>query len=221
MAPLKNRGKSIFACALLALSLAGCQLAALAAGNGSQDALYKINKKQHVAVLVDVAETVTPPPTFPTTLADKIGAHLVKYRATEFLVPQGSIVDLQQRDPAQFKAMSIAQIARAVGADAVIVVRLTELDVARSEEKSVTEGFAEAYVKVVDRDGNRLYPGDEAGTKISSHIPAGLTSEQDTPALQKKMLDQLSVLTGRMFHAYSNDDKDMIINIEDRKLIGN
>ena len=215
MAPSRNRVTSMLAAAILTLSLAGCQLAALAGGSGSQNALYKFQKNERVAVLVDIADTVTPPPTFATTLADKIAAHLAKYNAADNLVSEAAIVDLQQRDPAKFKAMSIAEIARAIGADSVLVVRLTELDVTTSDEHTVDEGFAEAYVKVVSSKGDRLYPGDQTGTKLSSHIPPGFANEQDAHALDEKMLNQLALLTGRMFHSYSLEDKDMKVDMED------
>ena len=146
--------------------------------------------------LVDVKEEITPPPTFATTLADQIGSHLVRYKATEHLLSEGRLVDLQQKDPEKFKGMGIADIAPVTGADIVVDVYLTQLDVQTTNDKTVAEGFAAAYVKVVDKSGNRLYPGEETGTPITSHLDADLLSDRDEPTIQKKMMDQLTTLTG-------------------------
>lgn len=213
-----------FAAVLLcscALALGGCELAALAMGSGSKPALYKFEKNKRILVLVDVKDTVTPPPTFATTLADKIGAHLIRYKAADNLVSQSALVDLQQRDPAAFKKMSMADIARALGADVVLDVYLTQLDIPITTDGNASlDSDGEAYVKVVSRDGNRLFPGEENGSHVTAHVNGGLLSDQAVPDIQKQLLDQFALVVGRMFHSYSLDDKDMLVSPEDRKLIG-
>lgn len=215
-----SRAGVIFAGGLLVLAVGGCQVLYFLGGKGDQAALYKFGKDQKVLVLVDVREGVTPPPTFATSLADQIGAHLVRYKATDNLVSEARVVDLEEQNPDKFKGMGIADIARKTGADVVLDVYLTQLDVPLSSDKTVAEGMAEAYVKVVDKSGNRLYPGEETGTHITAHVDAGFLSDRDVSTIQKQMMDQLTTLTGRMFHSYDMEDKDMIESAEDRKVIG-
>ncbi len=191
------------------LLLAGCQLLALAGGKGKQDALYKFGKNQRVLVLVDVREGVTPPPSFKTALADKVSSHLYHYKAADNLVTQEKVVQLEQNDPAKFKAMGIADIAQMANADAVLRVYVTRLETISSSDGTVAEGNAEVFVKVVDRDGKRVWPGDATGARVTTHVNPELLSDRGIDAIMQEMTEDLTVKTGRMFHPYALDDASM------------
>src|SRR6188768_1026301 len=68
---------------LLCAGLAGCQLAALFGGHGTQPALFKFGKNQHVIVFVDPQEGVVLPPNFDVELTERLNSHLYSYKATD------------------------------------------------------------------------------------------------------------------------------------------
>src|SRR4051812_8628708 len=109
----------------LTLSLAGCELLYLMGGKGSQAALYTIPKEKRVLVLVDVHESVTAPPAFASGLGEKISTHLFRNNGADHLVSQDRLIALQQEDPAAYKKMGVADIAKAADADMVLVVFVT------------------------------------------------------------------------------------------------
>ncbi len=187
----------------------GCQLLYFAGGKGTADPLYKFPKNQHVLVLVDVHESVNAPPAFATTLADRIGSHLFRYKATDFLVSQDRIIDMQRNDPVRYKSLGVADMARETGADAVLRIYITQLVTPKSTDNMVGEGMAEVFVKVIDKQGNRIWPADSAGMKVSAAVRPALMSERDTDAILKELADLLTVRTGRMFHSYNLEDKTL------------
>jgi hypothetical protein len=191
-----------------ALALGGCEVFGFFAGHGSQKALYTLPKGKRVLVLVDVRPETAPPPTFGTMLGDRIASHLYRYKAADALVGQDKLLDLQ-RDPARYAKMGVEDIAKATGADVVVVVWVPDLLVTQSTDQGITHGGARATVKVVDSSGTRLWPGDLAGEKVEAQISPALTSEKDKTAVYNELAEQLTVRVGRMFHAYDLEDKTM------------
>ena len=189
------------------LTLAGCELAALVAGKGTQPALYDLPKNARVLVLVDVQNGVHTPPLFTSELGEGIGRHLFHYKAADQIVAQERLTALQKENSARYEKMGVADIARACDADVVLCVRIMQLETPSTTDATVIWGNAAADVKVVDRNGNNLWPGSPVGTRVVSRVQAGLNSEHDAAAIIKTMMDQLTLRTGRMFHSYSADDK--------------
>jgi hypothetical protein len=194
--------------AAAALPLGGCEVIGFFAGHGSQKALYTLPKAKRVLVLVDVRPETAPPPTFGTMLGDRVASHLFRYKATDLLVGQDKLLDLQ-RDPARFAKMGVADIAAATGADVVVVVYVVDLVVAQSTDQGVTHGGARAMVKVVDSAGTRMWPGGLMGEKVEAQVSPALSSEKDKTAVYNELAEQLTVRIGRMFHQYSLEDPTM------------
>jgi hypothetical protein len=200
-------------CAVLAamtFGAGGCALLYLAGGKGKQKAIYQFSKTQKVLVLVETREGVTAPPYLTSTLADAIGRHLWKYHAVELpLVNQNALIVLQTAHPEEYKKMGVADIAQATGADAVLLVYVTQFMTPTTTDGSVGEGYAEVYVKVIDKKGTRLFPGDAAGLQMTAHDDEELVSDRDIPKTVQDLIDQLSTLVGRTFHDYDMEDKEM------------
>ena len=187
--------------------LTGCELLGFFAGHGSQKALFDLPKDKRVLVLVDVRPEVTVPPTFAITLGDRISSYLFRNKATDKLVGQDRLLDLR-RDDARFRKMGVADIAATVDADVVIVAYVVSLDVGTSTDGTVTQGAALVTVKVVDRSGDRLWPGDAAGTRVEARVDPAFASDRDKAQVYKELGDLLTVRVGRMFHKYSLEDRD-------------
>ena len=194
----------------LTLSLAGCEILYFMGGKGSQPALYTIPKEKRVLVLVDVHESVTAPPAFAAGLGEKISTHLFRNNAADHLVSQDRIIAMQQDDPAAYKKMGVADIAKAADADLVMVIFVTQLSIPVTSDGTVASGDAQIQVKLIDRNGERIFPGEVVGTKIDAHVDSAFTSERDTEAIVKELTEMLAVRTGRMFHPYNMEDKTML-----------
>jgi hypothetical protein len=160
---------------------------------------------------VDIRPELSAPPAFATTLAERISSHLFRNKATDHIVPQQRLLELQQQDPAKFAKMGVADVANAVDADLVVVVYVIFLQVQSTTEGAVTQGNTQVLVKVVNSKGERLWPGDPAGTRIDAFIEPALSSDQDKTAVYDKLSEQLITRVGRLFHKYSLDDKTMTL----------
>jgi len=186
----------------MAAGLVGCDF--LQGGLVKQPAQYTLPKGKHVLVLVEAREGVAAPPAFATTLADQIGGALWQKKVVDAPpVPQEKLIGVQQADPEAYKRKGIADIAQETGADVVVRVYVTQLLAVMTEDGNVAEGNAEAYVKVVDRQGSRLWPGDVTGTKVTAHVDMGLTADRSTAEILKNLEGQLGDQTERMFHEYT------------------
>jgi len=147
---------------------------------------------------------VAAPPALATNLADQIGAALWLHKAVDVpLVPQEKLIGVRQANPEAYAKMLIGDIAQETGADAVVYVNVTQLLAAATADGIVAEGNAEAYVKVTDRMGTRLWPGDVAGTRITAHVDMGLLTDRSLEEIIKDLGKQLSDQTERMFREYT------------------
>jgi hypothetical protein len=193
---------------IVAGMLGGCQLLYLVFGQGDQPALYKFGKGQRVLVLVDVADGVSVPPTFATTLADQIGLHLQRYKAVDApLVPQERLIKLQQTDP-NYRKLGVADIAQDTDADQVLQVSVMQMTVLKTADGTVAQGRAVAYIKVCDRHG-RVWPGDDKGQLVEGRVDEGLLRDKGADEILKEMAGQLTLRAGRMFHSYTLDNHEM------------
>ncbi len=197
------------ALATLALAVSGCELAYLFGGEGKQKALYKFPKEHKVLVLVDVRDDLPVPPFLANNLADSIGKHLWKYHAVEQpLIPHDTLITLQSTRPDEYKKMGVADIAELTGADSVLDIYITQFATPTTADGEVEEGFAEAYLKVVDKKGNIIF-GGKPGIHLVAHDSEVLLSDRDTNKTTNDLINQLSTQAGRIFHDYAVEDKEM------------
>lgn len=203
-----RRGTRLAFAGVLLAAIGGCAVLGFLGGHGKRAALYKLPKDKQVLVLVDVRPEAGAPPTWGTMLGDRISSHLYQYKAADHLIGQDALLEMQ-KDPVAFQKMGVADIAQATGADIVIVVYIVELRVTQTAEGTVAQGNAEALVKVVDKTGTRLWPGQLAGEKVEAHVDPTLSSEKDKAAIFKELQDLMTIRVGRMFHDYDLEDKEM------------
>jgi hypothetical protein len=197
--------------ALLALlaafpALPGCQALYFLGGKGTQPALYTLPKDQRILVFVDPRPTVSAPVDFSSTLGDKIAQHLYKYGVADKFVAQERLTALR-RDHARFGAMGIADVAKATEADLVLYVDLIAYDVNAISDESIAQGSAHVLVKVLARDGTRLFPKDApAGIETAAQVEPAFTADRDMNAVIKQLTDTLAMRVGRMFQKYDRED---------------
>jgi hypothetical protein len=176
---------------------------------GDRPALFTLPPAKRVLVFIDVRPNVPVPPDFPADLGQKISDHLYQHHATEHVVSQSRLTELR-RDPEKFSAMGIADIAQATDADIVLHVDTLMFSVSALSDESITMGLTQALVKVVDKNGKRLWPTLAAtGAGVEARIDPAFAEQRDRPAVQKEMSDLLAIRIGRMFHKYAVNDSQM------------
>jgi hypothetical protein len=203
-----RRYSAPFLLAGLSFLLSGCQALYFLQGKGNQDALYTFPQGQRVLVFVDAPASVILPPNYANTLGDDISDHLFKNKATETIVAQDHLNTLRS-DPT-FSKLGDADIARATNADIILYVDILTFNVGLASGEAVTQGDAEAMVKVVSKTGQHLWPPAQPnGQAVQAHVDEDLADKRDQDATYKEISNLLTVRIGRMFHKYSLDDPDM------------
>ncbi len=186
--------------------LQGCAALYFLGGKGSQPALYTLPKTARILVFVDPRANVTVPVDFPSALGEKIANHLYKYGVADKFVAQERLTALR-RDQQQFSRMGIADVAKATDADVVIYVDLISFQAQAISDDSMAEGSAHVLVKVLGKDGARLWPKDSpTGIETAAQVEPALTSDRSVPAIITTLSDMLSIRVGRMFQSYDKED---------------
>ena len=87
-------------------------------------------------------------------------------------------------------------------------VYITQFMTPTTTDGSVAQGFAEAYITVVDRKGTIVF-GGKPGIHLVAHDQETLVSDRDISKTANDLIIQLSTQTGRIFHDYAIEDADM------------
>ena len=206
---MSNRTAPISVVMLLApFLLCGCQALYFLQGKGTQKALFKLPKDQRILVFVDTPPSVSLPAGYAASLGEEIGAHLYKYKAATTVATQDRLTAMRS-DPTFIK-LGVADVAKATGADVVVYVNVVTFNVALISGDAVSRGDAQALIKVIDKNGARLWPLNQpAGQTIEAHLDEALSDQRDQAATLKQIGDQLTNHAGRLFHDYSLDDPEM------------
>ena len=173
-----------------------------------QKALFTLPEGKRVLVLVDVRPSVGVPPEFATQLGQSISDKLWNWNAVSgggAMVPQTRILELK-KDASAFAQMGIADVAMAADADVVLHLDIVGFSVSALSDDSITQGGAQTLVKVVDRDGTRLWPTATMGTLVEVSIAPAFSEQRNRAGVQKEIIDLLAIRTARMFIKYRLDD---------------
>lgn len=196
---------------LLVLLLTGCDML----GKGTQEALYTLPEKSRVLVLVEPRSTSGMPPDVSAKLGDLIIAHLYKYNVADQFVSQARITELR-KDP-NFNGtdpqhrMGLADMAALTNADVVLYIDILRFDIEDLSGGQVVQGNAVAMVKVVSKNGKRLWPSETypLGQQVNATVPPTLNEQGGNGAVQAKLMHDLAINVGRQFHAYDKEDKEL------------
>jgi hypothetical protein len=191
--------------AMLLLFLTGCPPVAAT----QIKARYVLPKTGKVLVFVDERPGYGVPLDVPQVLAMDLTTHLYRFKVSEQenLVSPEKITLLRQ-DPGTFEKLDVMTVARETRADYVVFVDLFKFDVQTSSDGMLTGGAAQALVRVVDRDGRRLWPTGEAMPySVEAQVAPAMTEDKNVLAVRKQLIEDLTVKIGRLFHDYTSDNK--------------
>lgn len=191
------------ALALLLLSCNGCQLEYLLAGNGISQSVYHIKKKDRVLVLVD-SSSVSPLSIHSMSqLIAATNQDLYRAGVTKHLVPAYRLIALMKSHPITYREMGIADIAKALNANIVLYIYIERLRNRLLSAKQITEGDAQAYVKLVSESGERLWPKTAApGELVTAKVPPNLAMTQTHTAVEDSLLAQIANTTAGFLHTH-------------------
>ncbi len=196
---------------MLALfTIGGCgPVLYLAGGRDHVEAQFKIPKKSRVLVFVDGHAGRDIPLEVPDMLAEQLNTHLYQYKAADSFVAVSRVADL--RKDSLFADMSIADIARKVDADIVIYVDMINFMIVEQGGNQVNSGRAEVAVKVVDRNGKRLWPensdANPLGNSVNAEIEEDMSDMRSSARVREDLLKRLTTRIGRLFHDWDATDR--------------
>lgn len=199
---------------LLATLAAGAMLASAGCNNMTLagkpvNKLYELPKTGQLLVLVNDRPGYGVPLEVPPQMAMGITKHLNKYNAHERFISPEVIAGLKA-DPKEFSKLDVMTVARKTNADYVLFVDLYEF---RAEEVSsglITDGVARALVRVVDKNGNRMWPAHDGNPQVvETTVPPMTVDQQSLADVKRKLAVDLTTKIGRMFHDYTTDMKDL------------
>lgn len=189
---------------LLLLSCSGCQLEYLLAGNGIDQSVYHIKKKDRVLVLVDSSSFSPLSIHAMSQLITAVNQNLYRNGVTKNLIPAYRLIALMKSHPVSYREMGIADIARALKANLVVYIYIERFRNKRLSAKQITEGDAQAYVKLVSESGHRLWPKTAApGELVTARVPANLAMTQTHTAVADSLLAQIADTTAGFFYTHS------------------
>ena len=189
---------------LVLLSCSGCQLEYLLAGNGVDQSVYHIKKKDRVLVLVD-SSSISPLSIHAMSqLITATNQDLYRAGVAKNLVPAYRLIALMKSHPVSYREMGIADIAKALNANLVIYLYIERFRNRLLSAKQISEGDAQAYLKLVSESGMRLWPKTAApGQLITAKVPPNLAMTQTHTAVEDSLLAQLANTTAGFFHAHA------------------
>jgi hypothetical protein len=202
------RTGKFFALPLLMLALfAGCQ--DFNPAGRTVKALYALPEKGAVLVFVYDRPGSGIPLDVSNRLAVAITKHLNKWTKTHEFINPDLVTPLKQ-DPKAFAKLDVMTIAHLTGAKYVLVVDLYECRADEMSSGLITQGNAQALLRVVDDTGTRLWPARDGAPMSMATTVAPMTSDQQSIAdVKTKLVHDLSVKIGRTFHEYGTDQAEL------------
>jgi hypothetical protein len=205
------------ACTVLAIvivgaaTITGCNVMGVAAnvvgGGVTSHALYTLSKRPTVVIAEkfgnpsEAAYDAEP-------LARYISEELQSHGITQVIDPS-SLAGLQNSDPAKFRAMTIAEIGTAAGAEQIVYVNIVSSKVDLTQASEMLHGEGVIRVRVVDTaTAVTLWPAEEAAgfeisaqTRMYNHNERGATEV----AIRSELLRSLANRTARLFYTVRED----------------
>lgn len=192
------------------VALGGCgELIYLFTGRDHVSPQFEIPKKSRVLVFADRRPGRDVPLEIPDLLDDALNVHLYQFKAADNFVAPARLAEMR-KDPL-FSEMSIPDVARKVEADIVIYIDVLNFQVKEQSDGQVNSGVAEVAVKVVDRDGKRLWPEDSTasplGQSVTAEIEEMMSDSRPVGKTRTEMLHRLTIRVGRLFHEWDAQDR--------------
>jgi hypothetical protein len=183
----------------------GCQIlgyASKAAGPAPVEAQYVLHKAPTLVIVKDV-----PDPTGLSIESEEVAAGIeanIAAQALAPLIPAAKLSDYRTTH-LDSAGKSPAELGKAMGADQVILVQLTNNSVFSEGTQDVLKGKMGATVRVIDpATGHTVFPNDGTpGASVSYETPLLRRTDQNTPASVQRNLDAgLADQVVKLFYKY-------------------
>src|SRR5256885_8044222 len=133
-------------------------------------------------------------------LANLLAAELKEHKVAP-LIEGDQLLALRSERPAEFNAMKIPDVGKALGATQVLYVDLRQCDVNSIPGADVINGKIEAKVRVVDvATGQTKWPSTGEGHTMRAETDYVRNEARQTPlAVRNQMLEDLALAIGQLF----------------------
>jgi hypothetical protein len=194
------------------LSLAGCQALGVllykAAGEPDVPAQYELPQKtalvlvenfRHASISADDADL----------LSRLINAKLAQKNLVPLVGPE-KLIELKSAQPAEYRKMTVVEIAQKFDAEQVIYVHLQSGGVTSMGGGSVKQGKASVLVRVIDvSTGENAWPtGIEDGRLLSTETNPATVGTKPESEIRLHMYDDLAFQVVRLFYKWKPDSSD-------------
>lgn len=213
--PLVLRSLAVVAAMSLAGLATGCAAVGVIASAVTPPPEVKAQyepAKVETLVLIDPAPGVSNPAAVSLDadrLARMLSKDLVEHKAVPSVVDNDKLVLLRDSQLDGFRKLSVADIARKLGAEQVIYVELDAIGIGFAQGSDVMKGVAGARVRVVDaRTAMVTFPtGEGRGESVGFETEMRRTSDKATAAsVRAETLQGLSDRIAKLFYTYRMEE---------------
>jgi hypothetical protein len=168
--------------------------------------------KVQTLVLIDPAPGVANPPAVALDadrLARMLCKDLVDHKAVPAVVDNDKLTVFRDSQLDGFRKLSVADVARKLGAEQVIYVELDAIGIGVAQGSDVMKGVAGARVRVVDaRTAMVTFPtGESRGQTVAFESEMRRTSDKATAAsVRAETLQGLSDRIAKLFYTYRAEE---------------
>lgn len=136
-----------------------------------------------------------------------ISNELTEHKIAPVIKPQ-RLMELKASKGAAFGQMDIPAVAKLLGARQVVYVDLVKFSVGPAPGSDMVKGEAEALVKVVDENGQTLWPRESSvGRQVNCETPYLRTAGVDEASAREQMYQKLTDQVARLFYDAPAEDK--------------
>lgn len=210
------RTPSILACLLACVaSTTGCDAVGVIASAVTPPPEVKAQyepAKVLTLVLIDPAPGVADPAAVSLDadrLARMLGKDLVDRKVVPSVVDNDKLAVLRETKAGDFRKLSVADVARKLGAEQVVFVELDAIGIGVAQGSDAMKGVAGARVRLVDaRTAQVVYPTVEAGGQpVGFETDIRRISDKSTAAsVRAETLAGLSDRVARLFYTWRADE---------------
>jgi len=197
---------------LVGASVAGCVVAGVVASKLSPPpttpAAYK-PAQQPTLVMVENYQNPDLVEVHAERLNRDISNEFTEHKVAPVVPPQ-QLMELKASKGEAFARMDIPAVAKSLGARQVIYVDLVKFSVGPPSGSDMVKGEAEALVKVVDENGQTLWPRESsAGRQVKVETPYLRTDTGvDEAGVREQIYQKLADHVARLFYDAPSDEVD-------------
>lgn len=207
-----------------ASTLSGCGLFSYLVANlallPKEAALYHLPKDKNILVFPDDVSGQLSYPPLKKLLAQNVAAAMMREKLAASVVPYQKVDELSSQVGQRWyrmddSGMGVAEVTRTVGADLAVYLSIRHFQLKDNPSDPSWRGKITVLVKVVDRDGKRLWPTDrtdgyEVSVDTSPGVEEGATVGQ---VLTQQLAGMMAEKVTSLFYKHTvHDNSDPLNN---------